>query len=932
MTIRDAGGDLKKEADADADNTLHGQTAFASAASPPKEAALDGRTIQLNVNAIPLELKSKKRWVLWKRETRNGKPTKIPYTVADVPAKADDPSTWNSFDACLNAFKSDGKCLFDGVGYEFEKEDGIIGIDIDHCRNPDTGDVEGWVAQKVQRFCSYAEISPSGRGVHIFVTGKKSGERSKRGNIEIYDKGRFFTVTGLHIQGTPTGIESRQEELDAFYSEVFDDDDTAEISPIVVSNRIVSDAELLDKAAHARNGEKFSRLYYQGDTSGYPSDSEADLALCSELAFWTNGDQEWIDRLFRSSALFRTKWDEHRGALTYGEMTIEKACSGLEVGYLGHAFDNRPSEEFFVGSRFVPKRVADVILTHHHFFTFTDTEEVYVYDSNEGIYRQGGEQIIRDETQRLLGDRTTNYNVREVEGFIRRSRYLKRDQLAQSPDLIPVKNGVLNRETRTLERYTPGKPFVSKIAASYDPEADGAAFQEFLNETFSPEDIPLAEEILGDVLYRSYWHKKGVMLLGPGDNGKSVFFYVEGSMLGTENIATRSLQDIDQDRFAKADLFGKFANIHADLPSTSLKKTGTFKMLTGGDRINAERKYQQPFTFVNCAKLHFSANELPATKDQTPAFFDRWLLIELPYRFVDNPQSEGEKQRDPRLRDKLTTEEGLSGALNVALDGLDRLLANGQFTASKASEQVKERWIARTDSLQSFTDKRVSAKKHCFVSKDNLYESYQGYCDEHDLNPVDRSIVGRRLPTLITTVSFRPQDDGTRPTAWKDIRVEGVEERGYGTPSGLNEDGDPNIHSPHVKGVKANFTIPCICEDEIEERSINSNSEEELKNYPDARDVSAVSASIVNAPPDYLCNLILEQLRFRVSKSTRSPTVDELMVQIVKDVHTDHHDIDPAEIAAAFRVVQRSDEGQQLIKELVLRTDVRLNGNSEQRN
>lgn len=147
------------------------------------------------------------------------------------------------------------------------------------------------------------------------------------------------------------------------------------------------------------------------------------------------------------------------------------------------------------------------------------------------------------------------------------------------------------------------------------------------------------------------------MLLGPGDNGKSVFFYVEGSLLGTENIATRSLQDIDRDRSAKADLFGKFANIHADIPSTSLKTTGTFKMLTGGDRINAERKYQQPFTFVNYAKLHFSANELP-------------------YRFIDNPQSEGEKKRDPHLLKKLTTDEGLSGVLNVALDGLDRLLAH----------------------------------------------------------------------------------------------------------------------------------------------------------------------------------------------------------------------------------------------------------------
>ncbi|MGB7901438.1 MAG: phage/plasmid primase, P4 family [Halobacteriota archaeon] len=736
----------------------------------------------------------------------------------------------------------------------------------------------------------------------------------------MYDSGRFFTVTGAHLKGSPFSIESRQDELDAFYTEVFNDDKAGEKGLPRTTTRSLDDT-LLAKATSAKNGKKFKRLYYEGDVSGYPSVSEADLAVCSELAFWTNGDQKWIDRLFRESAIFRSKWDEQHGVRTYGELTIEKACDDLEAGYSGHVCEDSPAEQFFVSNRFSSKRVADVILSRYHFFTFADTEEIYVYDATEGIYEQGGEQIIRDETQRLLGDRTTNHYVREVEGYIRRSRYLKRDQLAQSLNLIPVKNGVLNRDNRILEPYTPEKPFISKIPVSYNPEADGATFTKYLNETFRPDDILLIEEILGDVLYRSYWHKKGVMLLGPGDNGKSVFFYVEGSMLGTENIATRSLQDIDRDRFAKADLFGKYANIYADIPNTSLRTTGTFKMLTGGDRINAERKYQQPFTFVNYAKLHFSANELPYTKDQTPAFFDRWLLIELPYRFVDDPQSKYEKKRDPHLLEKLTTDKELSGVLNIALDGLDRLLANGQFTASNASERVKELWIARTDSLQSFADKRASAKNGYFVSKDDLYEAYQGYCDEHDLNPVDKSVVGTRLPTLITTVSFRPQADGKRPTAWKDICIKGVRERRYGSHSGGNSVGDPNVHSSHVKGVKVNFTIPRICEGNVEDTVINSTCEGELEYCPDVRDVGAGSALIVDTTPSYLCNLILEQLGLRVSNNIRSPTVDELMAQTVNDVHTDHHDVDPAAIAAAFRVVQRSDAGQRFINKTVPQKD-----------
>jgi putative DNA primase/helicase len=920
MTKRCTARNLKKTTEALTDATsgsvLNEQNSGLRAISSPEVDSSNCSVITINADTIPSELKKHNQSVMWKEETRHGKPTKVPYTVDNCPAKADDPTTWNSFEACLKALNSNGNYHFTGIGFEFSKTIGITGIDIDHCRNPETGEIEKWAAEKVRQFDTYAEVSPSGEGLHIFVKGVKRGKRSKRGNVELYDSGRFFTLTGAHLSGTPFTIESRQDELDAFYAEVFENDE-AEKNGLPRAITRSRDSALLAKATSAKNGKKFERLYYEGDTSNYPSASEADLALCSELAFWTDGDQEQIDRLFRGSALFRSKWDEQHGARTYGQMTIEKACDGLKDGYLSDTYYGSPSEQFFVGSRFAPKRVADVILSRYHFFTFTDTEEVYVYNADEGIYEPGGEQIIRDETQRLLGDRTTNHYVSEVEGYIRRSRYLKRELLAQTPDLIPVQNGVLNRETRTLEPYTPAKPFVSKIPVLYDAEAEGAAFKEFLNETFRPEDIPLAEEILGDVLYRNYWHKKGVMLLGPGDNGKSVFFYVEGSLLGPENIATRSLQDIDRDRFAKADLFGKYANIYADIPNAALRTTGTFKMLTGGDRINAERKYQQPFTFVNFAKLHFSANELPFTKDQTPAFFNRWLLIELPYRFVDDPRSDGEKKRDPHLLKKLTTDEELSGVLNVALDGLDRLLANGQFTKSEASEGVKERWIARTDSLQSFTEKRVSLKKGCFVSKDQFYGAYQDYCDEQDLNAVEKSVVGKRLPTIITTISFRPQPDGKRPTAWRDISVEGVEERQYSSHRQVATDTDQVPHSRYVKDVKANFTIPCICEAEIQETSTHSKPEEELKNYLDARDVSAASAPIADAPADYLCALVLERLRLRASNNIRSTTVDELMVQTVKDVQTDHHDFDPAEIAAAFRVVQRSDEGQQLIKDLV---------------
>ena len=109
-------------------------------------------------------------------------------------------------------------------------------------------------------------------------------------------------------------------------------------------------------------------------------------------------------------------------------MTISKVCSNFKAGYSGTWRAREEYSQYFDGHRFSPKRVADDILSRHHFFTLTDTEQIYSCNAEEGIYQPGGEQVIRDEAQRLLGDRTTNHYVSEVGGYIRRSRCLKRSK------------------------------------------------------------------------------------------------------------------------------------------------------------------------------------------------------------------------------------------------------------------------------------------------------------------------------------------------------------------------------------------------------------------------------------------------------------------------------------------------------------------------
>jgi primase-polymerase (primpol)-like protein len=203
-----------------------------------------------------------------------------------------------------------------GIGFMFHPEDPFAGVDLDYCLCPDTGKLESWAAAIVAKLGSYAEVSPSGTGVKVFMRGKLPLGRRRKGQIEMYDRGRFFTTTGHRLVDSPAIVNERGEELRLLHRRVFGDParEVADGKRGSRENSVsgLSDEELVDRAMRAANGERFGRLW-AGDTSDYANGdnegrSEADLALCSILAFWVGPDQGRIDHLFRQSGLMRAKW------------------------------------------------------------------------------------------------------------------------------------------------------------------------------------------------------------------------------------------------------------------------------------------------------------------------------------------------------------------------------------------------------------------------------------------------------------------------------------------------------------------------------------------------------------------------------------------------------------------------------------------------
>lgn len=288
---------------------------------------------------VPNDLKILKRWVCFKIVNREGKNTKIPINaISGKNAKCNDQLTWTNFDVAIRGVE---KYNCNGLG--FMLGDGIFGIDLD--------DVEEDVKNEfINKINSYTERSVSGKGIHIICYGKLPEGRRRKGKFEMYDKDRFFAFTGDAIKNVP--IFNREQEVIELWEKYINYEDsidehttqthkydfTQPSTPTFNSNYktvYLNDEEVIETILNSRQREEFSSLFYNGDMSFYGNDhSAADAGLCCILAFWTNGNHTQIDRLFRKSALMRKKWDEKRGADTYGNITINSALRRTTQGYV----------------------------------------------------------------------------------------------------------------------------------------------------------------------------------------------------------------------------------------------------------------------------------------------------------------------------------------------------------------------------------------------------------------------------------------------------------------------------------------------------------------------------------------------------------------------------------------------------------------------
>jgi putative DNA primase/helicase len=348
-----------------------------------------------------------------------------------------------------------------------------------------------------------------------------------------------------------------------------------------------------------------------------------------------------------------------------------------------YKIDLNPAE-CFEKDEFIPARMAQIILRQLPQDTVVTPagqgreKQTYWYNSQTGVYRPNGIAWIEKLSHRLLKESSKNGRIAEAVGAIQRETLDLSDTFQQeTPGYLILENGCLRIEDRELFPHTPQVRSFNRIPVKYDSSAECPIFLKFLSDIVDGDYRLGVQEWFGYTLLKgSHPIRKAFMGLGEGSNGKSTLLEVWAKFLGTENTTNVPLHEIDDDRFAVAEMHGRLANFCPDLPSTALKATTTFKALTGYDQIKAQRKFGQPFTFYSYCKQVFTMNKLPTTFDKSKAFFDRVYLIPFIHTF------EGQN-RLPRsqLVDAMTTPEELSGIINWALDGLKRLLMKSSLTA-----------------------------------------------------------------------------------------------------------------------------------------------------------------------------------------------------------------------------------------------------------
>lgn len=686
---------------------------------------------------IPEELKRLKNWVCWKAEPDQKAHSGIkkipinPYTGGQ--AMSNNPDTWSDFETAVRVSAD-----LAGIGFVFDGN-GYFGVDLDDMPEAleqfKNGNYDNVISEFVYGLKSYTELSRSGNGIHIICKGRLPEGARRKGGIEMYEKGRFFVMTGnycsefIDISNCTESVKPLHEKYLAQHKSPSEKTNNMSAVPLSLTAN-----EIIEKALNSQNGAKFEALY-RGDITGYASQSEADMAFCNILAFWCGGDIETMDSIYRSSGLMREKWDRKQSGSTYGMLTLKKAADNCNAAYSPQSFQDDYSITIG-GKKSVPKKL----------YTFDDTGNAermfdyfgnilkYSYVDKRWLYYRDGKwtfdnvgEIFRvaDAALEIMKKESTLWEEHEGGIFYddykkhvkkTRSNNAKKAMVKELEHRVPIlpknmdtdkmsvncKNGIIDLRSGKLMPHDINK-FMTKMLNVQLPENPKSPrlWLDFLSDIFGDdrELIRYIQKAVGYSLSGSTNEQCVFFLYGTGRNGKSTFLEIVRYIMG--DYATNIQPETIMVRPSKGSANSDIARLKGARFVTSVEPNegmrineGLLKQLTGDDVVTARKLYGDEFEFKPEFKLWMATNHKPIIRGTDTGIWRRIHII--PFT-VSIPV----EKVDRRLKYKLREE--LPDILAWAVEGC-RIWQSEGLRMPKAVLDAVQEYRHEMDVISAFTD------------------------------------------------------------------------------------------------------------------------------------------------------------------------------------------------------------------------------------
>jgi putative DNA primase/helicase len=744
--------------------------------------------LPVDARGIPPSLIELSRWVCWQAvpKQRNDGTTELTKQPRrpdrpSAPASSTDAATWGTFDQALTAYEADHAS---GIG--FVLGDGIMGIDLDAVRDPDTGTLEPAAQAIVDRLDTYTEVSPSGTGVKLLLRGTVPQGRKRPADgldVEIYPSGRYFTLTGHRVPGTPREVadadEGRIAEVMRLWEQMgpaVSERPAMPAAPAILDGFSATDGEVVEVGRRVCNG--FAALW-GGDSSRHGGDDSAgDQGLANHLAWLCgpNGHGQ-VRRLMMQSGRKRDKFEQHK---TYLDRTIGKAYESVRDFYEWRgASQVRPvtlntSTAAIATTELVsvpPAVCGPTVLTD--FTTMNDVglslrlvaeaRGTIRYLADQGVWLTwAGTHWERDrnalgairiakavgaqlwqEVRMMAPEQVTAPMVnfarlassrKSVDAMVALAKAdasieTRSGDLDADPFLFNCRNGTLDLRTLDIRPHDPNDLLTKVAAVDFDPQASRPRWDAFVSEvTCGDRDLArflqrsFGVAISGDVSCEAVWIHHG-----DGANGKSTALDVISAILGdyAGTVAADALlvnpRAHEKERaLVVGTMFGKRLTVTQENDAGLRLSEGIVKQLTGRDTVQARFLHNDPFDVKPTWHPHLVVNHKPVIRGTDLGIWRRVMLVPWAATFTG-------AKRDDRIRDKLLSEA--SGVLNWLVKGFMDF-SDGGLNPPDAVKAATSEYRQESDRFGEWITDCVEADPRALTPSTELYTSYKAWCEE----------------------------------------------------------------------------------------------------------------------------------------------------------------------------------------------------------